>query len=280
MTYNFNNIIDARGSQVGMLQRIYGQNGLLLWEKASQGGDTSEYASQYLTFDIVTGGYIILYAYRETYPDYDASKTIQYSINNGSWISKTSKRSSGTLTDTNYIAVNAGDKVRFKGTNSEYWGLHFHGDATWNISGNIMSLIYGDDFTGKTTLTDNRTFCEVFNEGTTLGAPHLLLDCTNLVLPATTLTPGCYNNMFAGCNITTAPVLPATTLTSGCYGGMFTGCSSLRYIKCLATSVDSTLNTGYWTDGVSSTGTFVKDANTTWPSGTSGIPSGWTIQNA
>lgn len=33
MTYNFNDVINARGSQVGMLQKIYGQNNYLLWEK-------------------------------------------------------------------------------------------------------------------------------------------------------------------------------------------------------------------------------------------------------
>lgn len=273
MTYNFNNILDARGSEVGMLQRIYGSGGYLLWEKEPD-IEPSEYESQYLTFDIVTGGYITLYSYREGYPDYNADKTIQYSINNGPWMNKTSKRSAGTAVDTNDIIVNAGDKVRFKGSNSEYWGFHFRSGvgATWRASGNIMSLIYGDDFVGKTTLTEPSAFREVFNSG---GA---LLSCSNLILPATTLTRGCYNSMFYGCvNITIAPVLPAQTIYMGCYASMFEECTNLNYVKCLANNFAETLTNSNWLANVALTGTFVKAAGVTWPTGDDGIPSGWTI---
>ena len=280
--YNFNNVIDARGSQVGMLQRIYGQNNYLLWEKTTpEPPDPSEYESQYLTFEIVTSGYITLYSYRETYHEYNADKTIQYSINNSSWISKTSKRSDGTSVDTNDIIVNAGDKVRFKGSNSEYWGFHFHSGvgASWKVYGNIMSLIYGDDFVGKNKLTEVYAFREVFNEGLS-DAPHPLLNCENLVLPALVLARGCYNSMFEGCvNITKAPILPARTIYMGTYANMFARCSNLSYIKCLANNFAETLTMSNWVNGVASTGTFIKAAGATWSTGTSGIPTGWTVQN-
>jgi hypothetical protein len=57
-----------------------------------------------------------------------------------------------------------------------------------------------------------------------------------IVLPATTLVAGCYQEMFYGCTgLTTAPVLPATELAAYCYQWMFFGCSNLRSVVCLAT---------------------------------------------
>lgn len=110
--------------------------------------------------------------------------------------------------------------------------------------------------------------------------------CTSLttapVLPATTLVPNCYRSMFEGCSsLTTAPELPATWCVEYCYYRMFRDCSALNYIKCLATQVSATDCVYSWVTGVSSTGTFVKAASmSSWTSGTSGIPSGWTVENA
>ena len=111
-------------------------------------------------------------------------------------------------------------------------------------------------------------------------------NCTSLTtapaLPATRLTNQCYSGMFGYCtSLTTAPELPATTLVSYCYGGMFNGCSKLNYIKALFTTTPSTSYTNYWVKSVASSGTFVKNKNATWNvTGTSGIPSGWTVQTA
>lgn len=109
-------------------------------------------------------------------------------------------------------------------------------------------------------------------------------------LPATTLADHCYTFMFDNCkSLITAPDLPATTLAPSCYWGMFNGCSLLVYIKCLGyTSGDNagdndkpiTAYTDAWVDGVSTTGTFIKNPNMTWPTGISGIPDGWKIEDA
>ena len=108
--------------------------------------------------------------------------------------------------------------------------------------------------------------------------------CTSLTtapkLPATTLKPVCYQSMFRGCtSLTTAPDLLATTLESNCYETMFYGCTSLNKVKCLATSIFSMRSTNYWLEGVSSTGTFTKATGVDWSgkTGSSGIPSGWTV---
>ena len=115
---------------------------------------------------------------------------------------------------------------------------------------------------------------------------YMFSGCTSLTtapeLPATTLAYNCYDSMFYGCSsLTTAPELPATTLADYCYEYMFYNCTSLNYIKCLATDISVSDCTYDWVSGVASTGTFVKAAGmTSWKTGTSGIPRGWTVQNA
>ena len=115
---------------------------------------------------------------------------------------------------------------------------------------------------------------------------HMFSYCTALVtvpeLPATTLAFACYQYMFYGCtSLTSAPVLPATTLANGCYAYMFNGCSKLNYIKALFTTTPSTTYTQYWVTRVAASGTFVKNSAAQWNvTGTSGVPSGWSVQTA
>ena len=139
----------------------------------------------------------------------------------------------------------------------------------------------------------------MFRECTSLTAPpelpattlanncyqYIFYGCTSLTtapeLSATTLATGCYAYMFYGCtSLTTAPELPATTLAGYCYREMFDGCTSLSYIKCLATDISASGSHDNWVSNVAATGTFVKPSSmTSWTSGASGIPSGWTIVN-
>lgn len=89
-------------------------------------------------------------------------------------------------------------------------------------------------------------------------------DASNLLLPATALTTGCYNALFRGCtSLITAPELPALTIENSAYREMFSGCTSLNYIKCLATDRSATNATNNWVVGVPNTGTFVKNSNMT-----------------
>lgn len=112
---------------------------------------------------------------------------------------------------------------------------------------------------------------------------EMFAHCSNLEvapeLPATTLVYYCYGGMFWECtSLTTAPELPASTLATSSYSSMFKGCTNLNYVKCLATDVSVYNCINEWLSGVSATGTFVKAANVEWPSGTSGIPEGWTVE--
>ena len=249
-------------------------------------------SKNYLTFDILSDGKIYWVTIVETEQSYDPTdycKTIQYSKDDGeTWSSITS--SDLTSQEPTYIEVSTGDKILFKGNNSSYalindsvWSVTLFGmptdeegpaldGASFNISGNIMSLIGGDNFEDLTTLTDPYTFSYLFGVTKTI-------DTSGLILPATTLTQGCYQSMFTSCtSLTTAPSLPATTLAEACYCDMFSNCTSLNYIKCLATDISAAECTYGWVDGVSNTGTFIRSENMNdWPSGRSGIPIGWDV---
>ena len=119
---------------------------------------------------------------------------------------------------------------------------------------------------------------------------YMFSDCTSLtsapVLSATTLADNCYASMFSGCTaLTTAPELPAEHLVPYCYPYMFYNCTSLTYVKAMFLDDPTVYPYDYtdnWVSGVSSTGTFVKNANATWPDteGTYAIPAGWSVQYA
>ena len=120
---------------------------------------------------------------------------------------------------------------------------------------------------------------------------RMFRSCTSLIvapeLPAETLVSGCYYRMFYGCtSLTAAPELPATTLVNYCYQDMFYGCTNLSSITMLATDISASSCLNYWVSGVASTGTFTKAASLVQgskagqiPTGTSGIPKGWTVVN-
>lgn len=101
------------------------------------------------------------------------------------------------------------------------------------VSGNVMSMLFGDDFVGKKDLTGYYcAFARMF------AGNEYMCDARYLVLPATTLEIGCYIAMFGGCYlIVAAPELPAPTLTEACYLAMFDECTGLRYIKMMATDI-------------------------------------------
>ena len=176
-----------------------------------------DYAGMPLTFEIISGGTITWKA-----ADGEVLKTISYSKDNGlNWTDITSTKA-GTS-----FSVAAGDKVLFKGENTTYAanGYKYNGfsdsTAVYNVYGNIMSLVGGDNFSGLTTLENSYVFCSLFRS-------TKVNDASSLVLPATALTQSCYRGMFQGCtSLVNAPELPATTLVLFCYGSMFRGCTSL-----------------------------------------------------
>ncbi len=250
-------------------------------------------SQDYFTMVVTTGGGNVTWT--GTF-----NNTLSYSIDGGTTWSEASKNI--TLT------VNDGNKILWKGTTTATTdGIgKFSGDdnVRYSVEGNVMSLLFGDDFKGQTSLINKRTytFYSLFlrNKNITsaknLSLPATTLvnncyyamfrGCTNLTtapeLLATTLTESCYGSMFQECtSLTTAPELPATTLKLCCYMEMFRGCINLNSITCLATDISANYCTTDWVKDVATTGTFTKAASmSSWTTGTSGIPSGWTVVDA
>lgn len=184
----------------------------------------------------------------------------------------------------------AADNLDLSGKDSCFYSLFEGSDGIKNVSPTFLPATtlavhcYNSMFYGCTSLT---TAPEL--PATTLANhcySNMFYGCTSLTaapkLPATTLAYGCYGNMFYNCtSLTVAPELPATTLADYCYDEMFRGCSKLNYIKMLATDISAPGCLSDWVSGVASTGTFVKNsAMTSLPTGYSGIPRGWAVQNA
>ena len=210
------------------------RQGTLIETNSVDCGYKPVYENQYLTMEALDNATI------EVYPQYTDSK-LYYKIDNEEW--KKFNNNSKTIT------LNTSSKIMFKETltSSRLKATQFKcSSGHINVYGNIMSLVYGDDFVGKTTMSDF-SLENVFNGSNIIDAGNLILpattlanscymamfnSCTSLVsapeLPATTLREYCYKEMFKGCtSLTQTPELPATTLAEGCYNGMFYNCTSL-----------------------------------------------------
>lgn len=273
------------------------------------------YSDQYFTIESLDDGNTVRFLGGDYLP-----KIVSASTDNGATWTAYGASSSGATVETigTLIAtLDRGEKVLIKGLNDTYNDIdgyhvghssYLKPSGRYVVYGNIMSLFYGDSFTTATTLNSPDPFGAFFSRANDqyilnlISAANLVLpatnisencysqmfkDCTSLTeapsaLPAMTLTKNCYYGMFHGCtSLTKAPTLPASTLAERCYLYMFKGCTSLNSVTCLATDKSASLCTYEWLKDVSSTGTFVKASNMTgWPTGDSGIPSGWTVQNA
>ena len=264
-------LVEAYSTYRGRVSTVVSQN--------CEYSPVHHYENDYLTLRVRTNGKIYWHSNGS-----GQAKTIDYSVNGGTW-------SSITATDTStYIDVVANDVVRFRGSNTSYakdksnysgFGQGEHGTsgqetydadaADVDVEGNIMSLIYGDNFIGQTTFSSGTyNFCSIFKKLKVVSAENLVLPaltlrdycyramfswCTMLTiapqLPATTLAKGVYWYMFEKCAITEAPELLAEHLVAECYGSMFTGCTHLNYIKCMAIDGFGTSNCKQnWVQGV------------------------------
>lgn len=260
--------------------------GMLSMPLQSSGVD---YSTMYTTLEALEDG---AFSFAKT----GTGDDIQYSKDNGStWTS---------LASGEIVSVVTGDKVMWKSTITPGgFGVGcFFSSNKFNVSGNIMSLLYGDNFKEQTSLeSKDYVFGGLFVEN------YELIDASNLILPATTLAKACYAKMFQSCyglttppelpattladncyaymfqdctSLTTPPELPATTLADGCYTNMFNGCTSLNHITMLATDVSAHNCFSFWVYNVASTGTFVKHPDMeSLPTGADGIPEGWTVED-
>ena len=171
-----------------------------------------------LTFEAMVDNATVTFTKASTLPNL----SIEYSKNGEEWTAYSEP-----------ITLNIGEKVSFRGDNTTY-ATSYDNDSYSRFSctnqcyvyGNIMSLINSDtnDYATNKTLEGAYAFCKLFFSNNNIYS-HASKE---LILPATTLSAYCYDNMFYQCsNLTKAPVLPATTLTDHCYFGMFMYCHGI-----------------------------------------------------
>lgn len=205
-----------------------------------------DYAKEYLTFVALESGTFTLTVPANVTSTYMTS--VSYSTDDGAnWTTTTIDNTLQTITTP---TINAGDKVLWKGEGKQMYGSNFSSTGNFNVSGNIMSMLYGDNFENQTFFPSTSTYPYVSDS----NFKRLFLNCTkvisanNLKLPATTLTSDCYWEMFYGCtSLTTSPELPATTIGTRCYNDMFKNCTSLITAP---TILPATIFKGYCYNGM------------------------------
>ena len=207
-------------------------------EKDLHYNNKTDYSLQYFTTEALENGTFTFTINKNL--SVDAVPYMSYSIDNGnSWTTVNNVNNTNVTLTT--PTVQAGTRVLWKSNSVQFLvepgyypsqstrGIaQFSSTCQFNVSGNIMSLLYEDNFSDKTS------FKERINSGPDAGEFSYMLSSTkvvsaaNLILPVTTLQQCCYLRMFMNCkNLTTAPELPATYLGSQCYNYMFSGCTSL-----------------------------------------------------
>ena len=175
---------------------------------------------------------------------------IQYRKNGGSWTT----RNSATICD-----VSVGDVVELKATRTtvqtnfdnmaQGFSINKNDNAyngRFKAYGNVLSMLYGDDFTSASSVSANAFkkmfFLTYITDASGLYMPDFELsdNCCELMfhqcrqlkkapsLPSTKMGENCYLNMFSGCDaLESVPEINATVLAKNCYGGMFSGCHAM-----------------------------------------------------
>ena len=153
--------------------------------------------------------------------------SISYSTDNETWttINNTNNKSEHLVITVN---VNEGDRVMWKGNATQlgYYdeddyddglGSFFSSTCEFDVQGNVMSLLYGDNFKSETIIENEYAFYRLFSDYDGVKTCEIV-NAKNLSLPATELTDYCYCYMFCNCGkLTDAPELPAIILADGCY---------------------------------------------------------------
>ena len=179
---------------------------------------TIDYYTQYLTFVAIEPIQVKFSGATVN----DVVNTVEYSLDSGTtW--------NNLIQDTYTDTIPSGNKIMFKGNCKTTGGIGSHmgkfktSGGTFNVEGNVMSLLFDDNFIGQTSLSGyDGAFVNLFEDCKVVKA-------NNLMLPATTLATDCYFQMFYNCRLLRkAPMLLATTLANTCYDAMFWGCNSLE----------------------------------------------------
>ncbi len=219
-------VVDATGYTKEDLRNAY-QSG---WTDAMEECQR-DWSKEYLTLEALSGGTL------------NVNQPLDSSTNKGEWVSHESGYT---------LSLNAGDRVRFRGT--ALGPEAFSGNTlAFNVMGNACSVIAGDDFEevdnpGAGGMRRMFMDCSGLTDASRLILPSetsgscyisMFRNCSSLTdapeLPAMVISIDAYTYMFHNCtNLVTAPVIPATSMTYNSCALMFSGCVNLRNVPDLS----------------------------------------------
>ena len=161
---NLSNVTNIKIPEGNVVKIVSGGN--VLWEK--------DYNKEYctITFDDAIGSITLI-------------NDVEWSEDKKTW-NTAAANTAFTPTSKSVYLRRVGDVWNAK---SNYKGIVV--STNYSLSGNIFSLLYGDDFVGKTTFASGD-----YNLNHFAYRSATLTNAENLVLPATTLTAHCYDLMF------------------------------------------------------------------------------------
>lgn len=182
-----------------------------------------------------------------------------------------------------------GNNISIGNINGDYYH-YFSSTTRFNISGNLLSIIIGDDYTRFYTEINNaRRISAKYGGNEIVDCIYLFKDCDklidakNLVLPTTCLVDG-FNSLFKNCtSLTEAPIIPnikvqENGLSKNMFNDMFNNCNNLNKLICLLdTNVDILRFTNFLR-GCSESGTLFRSSSNYISEFKSIIPSGWKIK--
>lgn len=210
-----------------------------------------DYKTMYLTMKFLEPGYICF----KKGDSSAMSLTVYYSKNGGEWTSVSSANAE-------QIQVDNGDEIRWKGNNSAYTTTtdhpcQFSGSSTFNLYGNINSLLSGDTFTETGDLAQY-AFRKFFSGSRVVDASNLYLNfntvnirslsqlmsyCNDLIASPSSISAQTVNEYGIGAvcymckNLISGTSLYAGT-TSGRsnYAQFYEGDTALTYVKEIVTN--------------------------------------------
>lgn len=158
-----------------------------------------EMVNQYMTFEMVEDSVV-------SFKNTGLYTTLQYNVlGTSQWVDISNNQS---------LSFAAGLTVFLRGVRSSTNGysggsaklnLMIGGSGKYNLKGNLMSIYNYNDFRENKTIATRYCFYFIFESNTAI------YDTSNFVMPATTISEGCYGYFFRGCTsmIKTPKVIPA-----------------------------------------------------------------------
>lgn len=298
--------INYNGTPLNKLQ----YNGVTVWEKSEP--EPTDYSKVPLTIEIVSPGTLTLQYSRIASKSY-----LKYSLNKANYVQISANKTLNVAAGDTISLMGKGAYHIARHTWPSGWdngttnyGL-LDGTATYNIKGNIASVFFSDiDWTDANTVNNafagNAVYKGLFYKSNIIDASNLYLQDLKL----TNSYHAIYNSLFMYSKLLVGnpgiPKMLSCTVTGNVapFGNMYRQCSSVKSV----TIYDELAKNAYdfetafydcaslveiisyvkgpsksncmlnWVGNVAPTGTFYNLGGYPFATGTSGIPSGWTVK--